>query len=67
MANTGHAAIYILRRGSQAPEKTYLVEIENEVQFTYVAEVSVKHLHEVMHKLQCDQLIVTAVNAHDEI
>lgn len=43
------------------------MEVENEVQFTHVAEVSVKHLHKVMHKLQRDQLIVTAVNAHDEI
>ena len=43
------------------------MEVENEVQFTHVAEVSVKHLHKVMHKLQRDQLIVTAVNAHNEI
>ena len=45
----------------------YLVKIEDQIQLTDIAKVSVEHLHKVVHKLQCDQLIVTAVNAHDKV
>ena len=45
----------------------HLVEVEDEIQLTYIAKVSVKHLNKVVHQLQCDQLIVAAVNAHYKV
>lgn len=45
----------------------YLVKVEDQIQLTDIAKVSVEHLHKVVHKLQCDQLVVTAVNAHDKV
>ncbi len=46
---------------------SYLVKIEDKIQLTDIAKVSVKNLHKMVHKLQCDELIVTAVNAHDKV
>ncbi len=45
----------------------YLVKIEDQIQLTDIAKVSVKNLHKMVHKLQCDQLIVTAVDTHDKV
>ena len=45
----------------------YLVKIEDKIQLTDIAKVSVKNLHKMVHKLQCDQLVVTAVNAHNKV
>jgi len=46
---------------------SYLVKIEDQIQLTDITKVSVQHLHKMVHKLQCDQLVVTAVNAHNKV
>lgn len=43
------------------------MEVEDQIQFTHIPKISVQHLHKVMHQLQSDQLIITAVNAHDKV
>lgn len=43
------------------------MEVENEIQLTYIAKVPVQNLHKVVYQLQGDELIITAVNAHDKV
>ena len=43
------------------------MEIENEVKFAHVAEVSVENLHKMMNDIQNDQLVVFFFDAGDEI
>mmetsp|Transcript_13785 Transcript_13785/g.41621 ORF Transcript_13785/g.41621 Transcript_13785/m.41621 type:complete len:225 (+) Transcript_13785:280-954(+) len=44
-----------------------LVEIKDEVKLANIPEVSIEHLHEVVDDLQCDELIVPAINAAHEV
>lgn len=45
----------------------YLVEIEDQIEFTNVMEIFIEHLNEIMDCLQIIQIIVGNVNANAEI
>lgn len=44
----------------------YLVEVEDQIQLTDVAEVVIKDLHKQVNGLQGGQLVVRHINAHRE-
>jgi hypothetical protein len=44
----------------------YLVEVEDQIQLTHVAEVVIKDLHKQVDGLQGGQLVVRHIDAHRE-
>lgn len=46
--------------------RVHLVEVEDQVQLTYVAEVLVKDLHEEMDGLEVSKLVIFTVYANAE-
>lgn len=45
----------------------YLVEVKNKVQFAYIVEVFIEHLHKVVDRLQIAQVVVVYVHADAEV
>jgi hypothetical protein len=43
------------------------MEVENQVEFTYISEVFVEDLHEHLHQLEDNQLVMVFVNNCDKI
>ena len=60
---------YVIDRFSvtfDPPAHTYLVEVENKVQFTHVAKERIQNLYKEMYSLQISQLIIICVDARAE-